>query len=79
MKLKQVKTKRSGIRGWQGRLKSVYADFSEFCHYNNVYGIAARLGYKVAANAWKANPIIEGSVNPRDLRRVRSNEKTKVK
>lgn len=68
---KQVKCK-SGITGWQDRLRKVYSSFEEFESYCAIYGIHIRIGYKSPAAAWKFNPLIQGSVIPSDLRRVRS-------
>jgi len=62
----------SGLRGWQGRLHEVYTSSEEFEAYCNIYAIHTRIGYKSPAAAWKANPLIQGSVNPSDLRRVPS-------
>ncbi len=61
---------KSGRYGWRGRLREVYANFAEFESYSRIYGIAKRIGYKTTAGAWRVNPIIEGSTNPVDLRRV---------
>jgi hypothetical protein len=62
---------KSGLTGWRGRLREVYANLSEFRGYNRDFGIARRLGYDSAVSAWTANPLIEGSVNPSDLRTVK--------
>lgn len=64
--MKQVKTK-SGLTGWQSRLQEQYEnDFELFKAYDENYNNAQRLGYKNAEEAWKANPIIQGSTNPSD-------------
>jgi uncharacterized protein (DUF2147 family) len=60
---------KSGIIGWKSRLQENYSSFSEFNSFDNIYGIAHRLGYKTAKGAWRADPIIEGSTNPEDLRK----------
>lgn len=49
---------------WVDRLQTVYKDFSSFLHYATIYGLAERLGYEDALDAWTANPIVTGSVNP---------------
>lgn len=68
--MKQVKCK-SGLTGWQCRLQKNYDNsFEQFEAYNETYAIATRLGYKNAEEAWKANPIIQGSTEPSDLRVV---------
>lgn len=65
---------RSGLTGWQERLRKVYMDFDHFARYDEVYGLANRLGFVNASNAWKSNPIVQGSSNPSDYRRVRENK-----
>ncbi len=66
---------KSGLRGWEGRLHEVYENFDEFRAYAGVYSTHKRLGFKYIATCWEANPIVQGSVNPSDLRRVREKKK----
>jgi hypothetical protein len=68
--MKPVKCK-SGIMGWQARLWEVYEDFELFLGYCEVYGLHTRLGYDTPRAAWDANPLVQGSVNPSDYRRVK--------
>lgn len=68
--MRQVKCK-SGLTGYQCRLRENYADLDEFERYDRMYGLARRLGYKTAAGAWKANPTIQGSTDPADFRKVK--------
>lgn len=72
-----AKTKRvickSGLTGWQCKLRYNYASFEEFEAYSETYGIHTRLGYKTPKTAWTKNPTIQGSVNPSDLRKVKVN------
>jgi len=68
--MKQVRC-RSGLRGWQGRIQEVYATFSEFADWCNNYNNHVRLGFGSPAEAWDANPMVQGSVNPADYRKVR--------
>ena len=49
---------------WVDRLQTVYKNFASFQHYSTMYGLAGRLGYEDALDAWTANPIVTGSVNP---------------
>lgn len=63
---------KSGLKGWEATLQEVYIDYDEFVIWNEYYGIAKRIGFKSSKNAWERNPIIQGSVNPSDLRRVRT-------
>ena len=67
--MKQVKCK-SGLTGYQCRLQENYSDFEEFEAYSETYAVTKRLGYESAQAAWEANPIIQGSVEPSDLRVV---------
>ncbi len=60
---------KSGIQGWQSTLRKNYENsHAAFLAYDEVYHIAARLGFDSAEEAWQANPVIEGSVYPSDLR-----------
>ena len=61
---------KSGIRGWQAKLHSIYSNFQEFKSYSDCYGIAERLGYASPVMAWIKNPTIQGSVNPSDYRKI---------
>lgn len=62
---------KSGLRGWQGRLKEVYKNFDEFEAWCETHGIHVRLGFGDMRQCWLKNPVVQGSVNPADLRRVR--------
>ena len=65
----------SGVRGWQARLHSVYDSLAEFQAYDEIYGQAQRFGYDSAVACWRDNPVIEGSVNPSDLRKSKKQPK----
>ena len=60
---------KSGLKGWQDRLKNVYNSLDDFQYHNEHYGIARRLGFETAMAAWKANPIVRGSTLPSDYER----------
>jgi hypothetical protein len=60
----------SGISGWQANLQTNYESFEEFENYSNTYGIHSRIGYATLKDAWDANPLVQGSVNPSDFRKV---------
>jgi hypothetical protein len=62
---------KSGIEGWQDRLRKNYTNFEDFEWYCNTYGLHTRLGYKTPASAWKWNPLVRGSVIPSDFQKVR--------
>ena len=68
--MKQV-TCKSGLKGWQGKLQDVYVDAMQFEEFCAVYGIHTRLGFSSVMACWRANPTVQGSVNPSDLRRVK--------
>jgi hypothetical protein len=56
---------------WQGKLQDSYdKDFEQFKHYDETYGIAKRLGFSSAEEAWKANPVINVTSDPEDLKVV---------
>ncbi len=65
------KTKRvickSGLVGWQCRLKENYSNYLEFESYCEIYNLHIKLGFELPIKAWKANPIIQGSTNPDDF------------
>lgn len=65
-KKKQVKCK-SGITGWQMRVRKNWTSLEELKGYDETFGIAKRLGYDSAEQLWDHNPVIRGSVNPDDL------------
>jgi hypothetical protein len=61
---------KSGLAGWRNRLQKNYSSFGEFEYYCELYGLHIRLGFDTPQDAWNANPIVEGSVNPFDFRNV---------
>jgi hypothetical protein len=61
---------KSGITGWQDRLQNVYTDLNEFERCCEIFNNHKRLGFKTPENAWKRNPMIQGSTNPDDYRKV---------
>lgn len=65
----RVRTK-SGLMGWQGQLQDQYDSFEEFDSASEIYGLALRLGFDSADDAWNKNPLVQGSVNPDDYCRV---------
>ena len=58
-------------RCWQARIRKVYDTLAELKAYDEIYGVVKRLGLASAEQAWKDNPVISGSVDPRDLRVVK--------
>lgn len=66
----KVKCK-SGLTGWRMRLQAVYnGNLGDWLAYSCTYGLAQKLGYETAQDAWEANPMIEGSTDPSDYRVV---------
>lgn len=61
---------KSGAIGWQGHLVDEYDHFADFDLMNERYGIAEKLGFKSAREAWDANPFIQGSTDPDDYCRI---------
>jgi hypothetical protein len=56
---------------WQGILQKNYASFEEFEVYARNYRLHERLGFKTIKGAWRSNPMVQGSVNPEDFKRVK--------
>jgi len=65
--MKRVNTSKGTGKLWQDRLHKIYDNFAEFEAYNDIYGIAKRLGYSNTKSAWRDNPMVQGSINPNDL------------
>lgn len=63
---------------WRQKLQKVYSDFEEFKQWDNIYSLAKRLGFRNAAEAWKTNPLIQGSTNPKDYRVIGKTNKMEV-
>jgi len=61
---------KSGLQGWQGRLRDQYDSFNEFVAFADMYGLAQRLGFETAREAWNVNPMVQGSTHPDDYCRV---------
>jgi hypothetical protein len=58
----------SVVNEWTDRLRTTYDNnFDEFQSLDRNYGIAKKLGYKSAREAWQKNPLIKGSTDPSDL------------
>ena len=55
---------------WTARLRENYKDLDEFKVYDEPFGLSERLGYRSPEAAWKDNPMVQGSTNPSDYKRV---------
>jgi len=53
-----------------GYLQDDYTDLEEFLLYDETYGLAERLGFDSPIEAWEANPLVQFSTDPGDLRIV---------
>lgn len=62
----------SGLMGWRTRLRNNYDGFTDWECYSDMCGLSERLGYRSAQVAWDCNPVIEGSVNTSDFRKVKA-------
>lgn len=54
---------------WKASLQSTYSSFEEFKAYSETFGLHKRLGYKTPLAAWKDNPVVQGSVEPKDYKK----------
>lgn len=59
---------KSGLMGSRDHLRKNYENYEEFVEWDQTYGISRRLGFQSSLQAWEANPLIEWSVEPSDLR-----------
>ena len=67
-RIKRVKC-RSGLTGWQCRLRNNYKSYEEWEANADLWGLHIKLGYKTPQNAWRFNPIVQGSVIQRIIAR----------
>lgn len=61
---------KSGQRGFEDKLHSLYENYEEFFVYSDTYNLHSRLGFDTPREAWDANPTVQGSVNPSDYCQV---------
>jgi len=60
---------------WQSTLHENYdGDFGQWLVYSDMHGLAGRLGFTTAEEAWKANPTVQGSTDPTDFKIVPEGE-----
>lgn len=52
---------------WKDKVRKVYSSLAELEHYNGIYGIARRCGYRTCKRLWHDNPMIQGSTDPKDF------------
>lgn len=55
---------------WKDHLQNVYSDKEEWLEYDKIYNLAKRLGYSSPIKAWYDNPLIQGSTDPADYKKV---------
>ncbi len=74
MSKNKIKGRISGLSGWEGRLQDVYeSSFEGFKACCEIYSNHEMLGYDTTEEAWEDNPIIQGTVDPRDYTNVSRN------
>lgn len=61
---------------WKHKIRDVYSSLEELQSYDEIYNIAARLGYENVIDLWRENPIIGGTTDPKDFRVISKREKT---
>ncbi len=55
---------------WKDRLQNIYSNKEEWLRYDENYGLSQRLGYDDPNQAWEENPLIQGSIDPKDYKKV---------
>lgn len=60
---------------WSCYLQDNYSDEETWQGYSDIYGLAERLGFKSAHDAWVANPFIQGGTDPKDFKVVKKPKK----
>lgn len=63
---------------WKSRLQKQYSDFEKFQGYDDNYGLAERLGFDSAEEAWEANPMIQGGTDPEDYKVIKATKVTSI-
>lgn len=64
---------------WRSTLRDNYDnDFGQWLAYSDMYGLAGRLGFTTAEEAWEANPTIQGSTDPQDFMVVPEDERMEL-
>lgn len=56
----------SGRIGWRARLREVYGSAEDLAAWDGCYGLLERLKFASPEEAWEADPIIQGGVDPAD-------------
>jgi len=69
----RIKGRITGLSGWQRKLRTNYCKLVVWQAYCDIYGSHFKLGFKTPEAAWKANPVIQGTIDPRDFCRVFKN------
>lgn len=67
MKIKR--NKKTGLT--EGLLQDRYSSFEEFENFDEIYSLAARLGFKNAKGCWRVNPMVQSGINPADFKRIK--------
>jgi len=64
---------------WKQRVKQLYSSLEDLRAYDETYGVCARAGFASPELMWKANPFIQGSVNPADFGTEKTQSRKKIK
>ena len=68
--MKTIKGRITGLRGHQFRLQDEYVNFAEFKNCAEIYWNHWKLGFSTPEACWKADPVVQCTVDPRDYCRV---------
>jgi hypothetical protein len=52
---------------WIDKVQNIYSSLVELEVYDRMYNITERCGFKNVKEMWDQNPVIGGSVNPKDF------------
>ncbi len=63
---------------WKHSVRQVYSSLEELKSYDEVYNISGRLGYNNVVDLWRENPIIGGTVDPKDFRVIKTQKHDKA-
>jgi hypothetical protein len=55
------------MKTWTATVRATYASLEDLEHYDHIFGTVARCGFATAKELWEANPVIGGSVYPKDF------------
>ena len=59
---------------WKDTIQNVYESLEELQQYNEIYGVAQRLGFDSVEELWEKNPMVQGSTDPKDYKLASNND-----